>query len=366
MRYFLDAGLLALYCTTALFWVKTDMSMVAAALCVVIMVCVCYVDGKKLVKGGIVILYGLLGIWYKDLAIFYPMMIYCAADSRVFWGGILTGMFGLYRNWESIPAAGVYGLLLGCVFAVVLRQNAEKYKGLIERLQIIKDDSEEKNMLLSEKNKVLQEKQDYEIYAATLKERNRIAREIHDNVGHVLSRSILLVGAAKAVNKDENMNAVLEGLDKSLNSAMDSIRSSVHDLHDEAVNLQEVLQGIVQEFTFCSVEFTYDMSETIPKEIKYCFISVIKEGLANVMRHSNATIVKIVVREHPALYQLCIEDNGEKTKKDPDLSDGIGLQNMQERVKTLHGNFRISNKSGYRIFITIPKHEKDKINRREK
>jgi signal transduction histidine kinase len=42
------------------------------------------------------------------------------------------------------------------------------------------------------------EKQDYEIYLATLRERNRIAREIHDNVGHMLSRSILQIGALKA------------------------------------------------------------------------------------------------------------------------------------------------------------------------
>ena len=84
--------------------------------------------------------------------------------------------------------------------------------------------------------KALAEKQNSEIYAATLRERNRIAREIHDNVGHVLSRTILLTGAARAINKDQNLDSLLKGLDNSLNSAMDSIRSSVHDLHDDAVN----------------------------------------------------------------------------------------------------------------------------------
>ena len=58
---------------------------------------------------------------------------------------------------------------------------------------------------LQKKNKALQEKQNYEIYAATLRERNRIAREIHDNVGHLLSRTILLTGAAKTLNRDKNM-----------------------------------------------------------------------------------------------------------------------------------------------------------------
>ena len=276
MRYFFDAGLLALYCAAAFFRMKMDINTVVAVLCVVIMVCTCYANGKKPIKTGIIVIYGLLGMWYKDMAAFYPLMIYCAADGRAFLCGAIEGAFGLYRWSGNITVENAYGLLLGCALALVLQKNTEKNKELREKLQTIKDDSEEKNLLLSEKNKALQEKQDYEIYTAILKERNRIAREIHDNVGHVLSRSILLVGAAKAVNKDDNMNAVLGGLDDSLNSAMDSIRSSVHDLHDEAVNLKEVLQGIVQEFTFCPVKFTYDMTGEIPKEIKYCFISIVK------------------------------------------------------------------------------------------
>ena len=355
MRYFFDAGLLALYCAAAFFRMKMDINTVVAVLCVVIMVCTCYANGKKPIKTGIIVIYGLLGMWYKDMAAFYPLMIYCAADGRAFLCGAIAGAFGLYRWSGNITVENAYGLVLGCALALVLQKNTEKNKELREKLQTIKDDSEEKNILLSEKNKALQEKQDYEIYTAILKERNRIAREIHDNVGHVLSRSILLVGAAKAVNKDDNMNAVLGGLDDSLNSAMDSIRSSVHDLHDEAVNLKEVLQGIVQEFTFCPVKFTYDMTGEIPKEIKYCFISIVKECLSNIIKHSNATNVWITIREHPALYQLCIEDNGRKNNEKADHSGGIGIQNMQERVKMLHGNFQISNKSGYRIFITVPK-----------
>lgn len=46
------------------------------------------------------------------------------------------------------------------------------------------------------------------------------------------------------------------------------------------------------------------MGNDLPKEIKYCFIGVVKEALANVMKHSNATHVVIIMRAHPALYQL--------------------------------------------------------------
>ena len=198
----------------------------------------------------------------------------------------------------------------------------------------------------------------YEIYAATLRERNRIAREIHDNVGHLLSRTILLTGAAKTLNQDKNMESLLEGLDTSLNSAMNSIRSSVHNLHDESETLREItIKGIITDIKMENVEFEYDMSEIIPNKIKYCFAAIIKEALSNVIKHSNATAVKIVLREHPALYQLCIEDNGKGYSEKEADSKGIGLKNMQERVTSLGGTLQINGKNGFRIFAVIPKQQ---------
>ena len=93
-------------------------------------------------------------------------------------------------------------LLLGIGAAMLLEVKSTQLEIKEEKLKKIRDDSAERNLLLKEKNKELLEKQDYEIYTATLRERNRIAREIHDNVGHLLSRTILITGALKAVNKD--------------------------------------------------------------------------------------------------------------------------------------------------------------------
>ena len=217
------------------------------------------------------------------------------------------------------------------------------------------DEGEEKTLLLAEKNRALIEKQNYEIYAATLRERNRIAREIHDNVGHVLSRTILLTGAVKAVNKDQNLAPMLDGLDDSLNSAMDSIRSSVHDLHDEAINLQEELKRIIRDFKYCKVELKYDASDKMDSNVKYCYACVVKEALSNIMKYSDATYVKITVREHPALYQLCVEDNGRGGTENMDKNTGIGLKNMQDRVQALNGTLRIEGEKGFRIFAMIPK-----------
>ncbi len=100
----------------------------------------------------------------------------------------------------------------------------------------------------------------------------------------------------------------------------------------------------------------YDMTREVPREVKYCFISITKEAFANIMKHSNATKVQLILREHPGLYQLCIEDNGKDAFfYDPEKS-GIGIANMKEKGKCPGWNLadflRIRD---FRIFITIPK-----------
>ena len=76
------------------------------------------------------------------------------------------------------------------------------------------------------------------------------------------------------------------------------------------------------------------MPITVPRTIKYAFLSITKEALSNIIKHSNATAVSILMREHPALWQLVIQDNG--TLQSPSATEGIGLENMKERIRKLH------------------------------
>ncbi|MGN0484965.1 MAG: sensor histidine kinase [Lachnospiraceae bacterium] len=213
----------------------------------------------------------------------------------------------------------------------------------------------EQEMILKKNNAKLIENQNNEIYIATLKERNRIAREIHDSVGHILSRSILQVGALLAICKESTLKPHLETLKVTLDEAMNSIRNSVHDLHDESIDLKTALTTLIEQFTFCPVQFECDLSKQIPKNVKYCFLSIVKEALNNIMKHSNAGKVCVLVKEHPAFYQLLIEDNG--TNIAPSLHDrsGIGLSNMKEQVESMNGICNIDTKKGFRIFISVPK-----------
>lgn len=217
----------------------------------------------------------------------------------------------------------------------------------------LRDTTKEMAIQLKRQNSDLLEKQDYEINIATLNERNRIARDIHDNVGHLLSSSILQVGALLAINKDEKVKENLLVVKDILSQAMDSIRTSVHELYDESIDLYAQVNELVQKFTFCQLNFDYDIQSNPDKKLKYAFISIAKEALSNIIKHSDASLVCITFREHPALYQLIVSDNG--TVKKYDMDNGIGLKNITDRVNSFHGNINISVKNGFEIFISIPK-----------
>lgn len=388
MRYFTDSILLLLYSTLTFFYVPADQALVFALLFTVILCCITYLyrtcrtscshnslpvlkrSGNIIpVLAGSFVIFGLCSLWFSDLLLFFPLLLYQTLSAELFplavaelplWGFLV---FQINRFPAVLCLLGIFGFIL----SFFLWLYAGKYQTLYQDFHQIRDDSEEHTLLLSEKNKALLEKQDYEIYAATLRERNRIAREIHDNVGHVLSRSILMTAACKTINKNDALDPLLENLEESLNGAMNSIRSSVHDLHDDAVDLEDAIKGLVKDFTFCPVNLTYDMSRQIPREVKYSLISITKEGLSNVMRHSNADSVNILLREHPALYQLCIEDNGTPGNGIPDIqteaninkekntSGGMGLSNIRDRAKALGGTVQITQENGFRIFVTIPK-----------
>ncbi len=200
-------------------------------------------------------------------------------------------------------------------------------------------------------SRILKE-QDNEINVAILAERNRIAREIHDNVGHLLSSSILQLGALMTVNRDENTNEMLGALKDTLSEGMNSVRSSVHNLRNESIDLKSQLDRIIDGYTFCEIELSYDVSEDLDANLKYAVIAIIKECLTNTSKHSDATKVKISVYEHPRLLQLVVSDNGSKVI-DNKITSGMGIENIKQRVKALGGTLNIGTSNGFSVFASF-------------
>ena len=249
-------------------------------------------------------------------------------------------------------------VVLLMAFAIMLSYFTELLLGYQMKLHSMRDASMEHDMLMEQMNHQLIEKQNAQIYNATLKERNRIAREIHDNVGHMITRSILQVGAIGVINTDEKLKAPIADLKSTLDTAMDSMRKSVHDLYDESVDLRQALAKLKPTDSAFAFSLEYDCEDDVPRDVKYAFIAIAKEAVNNAVKHSNGDEIRIIVREHPAFYQLEIMDNGtsvDERSLSGETGDGIGIKNIKERVAAIGGTMRIKADDGFRIFVTLMK-----------
>lgn len=357
MSTYLESFILFILCATLFPYEKISAAFIAGVLLVFAFYCFMLVAKKEkvLVFWGILAL--LLCLIIPEISIFIPLLCYIFFYKKQYVLPclyVLPAVIYLHGNQSYVNLLILPLTALSFYFAY---QNEQRNK-LRKTITEFRDNSVEQEMTLKKKNIQLLESQNDEIYIATLKERNRIAREIHDSVGHMLSRSILQVGALLTISKDETINPHLETLKNTLNEAMNSIRNSVHDLHDESVDLQDALNNLVKAFTFCPIQFDCDISKHVPKDIKYCFIAITKEALNNIIKHSKATKVTLTVKEHPGFYQLLIEDNGKSSANIATEhlgNNGIGLTNMKERVETIHGILHISTEHGFRIFVSVPK-----------
>lgn len=298
--------------------------------------------------------YLVLCVIRPEFSYFLPLLLYDSMWYSFYWG--LAGVLFYYPAREIYTGWMSMLWLLTAFLAVYMAYKSEKNDRLDADIIHLRDTDTELKLVMEQRNRELLEKQDNEIYLATLRERNRIAREIHDNVGHMLSRSILQVGALATICKEEMIRQQLAGINDTLNQAMNSIRESVHDLHDDAIDLRQAAYEAVKDMRKnYDVHIEYDMSAHIPRNVKYCFIAIVKEGMSNIIKHSNADKVDIIFREHPGFYQLYIEDNGSVSHSVEESDHGIGISNMRERVEALGGTLNIRQKNGFRIFATVRK-----------
>ena len=352
MNYIIDKIVIFILCVTFYLFNITDTKRIIPILIVIIISAALSYFEKNVLKYIGVVAFVILCFYYSEFFFFIPVVFYdlILSKEKLLWTSMLVPIIISIgeTSWINYVFISVFILL-----TLLLKFKTKRYIKLKDKYFELHDNSREMEIMLEVKNKKLMEQQDNEINIATLNERNRIARDIHDNVGHMLSRSILQIGALLAINKDENTKESLKTINESLSQAMTSIRNSVHDLHEQSIDLSNEIKTIITNFTFCPIELDYDIDSSIDKKLKYCFITVIKEALSNVIKHSDATKVSIILREHPALFQLVIHDNGTKYKAES--SDGIGLTNIKDRVAAFNGNMNINTDKGFKIFISIPK-----------
>lgn len=273
------------------------------------------------------------------------------ADLR---GGVLTTRTLLLTAILSIAAT-----LLSLRTAQLEREQ--------KRMRRTRDKLQERALALEARNRDLADRQDYEIELATLAERARIAREIHDNVGHQLTRASLQAEALRVVHADEPDVAVdFADVKRTVDEALQLVRASVHALNDNAVDLSVQLERIVEGARSDGgpqIELEV-LAEHAPANVANCFAAVLREALSNTMRHACAQTVTVRCMEHPSFYQLIVTDDGVGGTQTGGrgVAEGMGLGSMRERVEALGGTFTAGPRAGvggWRVFATVPKQQGD-------
>ena len=236
-----------------------------------------------------------------------------------------------------------------------------------ERMRRIRDGLQERTLALEARNRDLAGRQDYEVELATLAERARIAREIHDNVGHQLTRASLQTEALRVVHASEpGVAADFADVKCTIDEALQLVRASVHALNDNAADLSVQLESIVEDAHSDGgpqIELEV-MAEHAPANVANCFAAVLREALSNTMRHACAQTVAVRCMEHPSFYQLIVTDDGTGgvQASGRGAAEGMGLGSMRERVEALGGTFTAGPRAGapgWRVFATVPKQQGD-------
>ncbi len=198
---------------------------------------------------------------------------------------------------------------------------------------------------------------------ARTEERNRMAREIHDNLGHYLTVANVQIRAAQAVMADDPQKA-LAALDKAQRLTQDglaAVRQSVSALRESPLSgrsLAEAIRLLVEEMESSGLSASFTLrGETLALDPKteLTLYRAAQEGLTNVRRHAKATQVDLVL-DYSAGSQVAlgIADNG--VGRTAVTAEGYGLLGMQERAEMLGGQMQVESTpgDGFLLAISLP------------
>jgi len=200
-----------------------------------------------------------------------------------------------------------------------------------------------------------------------LQERNRIARDMHDALGHSLTSLIVQLRALQYMLKEGPPlaeKAVKDMLDVAKQS-LDEIRHSVHTLAIDSTRIGlATLRAFLSQTsnqTGLAIHFEADEEIQLEKEVVLVFYRVLQEAVTNTLRHSDATSMHVELRVCGDTLSLSIRDNGSITPRDT-FYPGFGINGMKERVHAIHGTFSytILEPNGFQIDMNVPYHHREK------
>lgn len=307
---------------------------------------------NKGVKLSIYTLFGVLSIINPTFIFYLPLILYNMYDDYHYFSFIPI-LFMLVS--PSIPT------IFLSFFSIYLSMMNIRFYTLMDKSTQVRDGLKEDALSLRRYNEQLNIDKEKDIHIAILSERNRIARVLHDSIGHSLSSSLLQVEALKigigaSPVHDFTHIKGLESLQQTLNSGMNDIRNNIHHLYNESFDLEDKINQLIEEVSALSISLIYKIDDDLSFQLKFDILSVIKESITNCIKHSNSTALSIKLIGHQNFYSIVIKDNGSNiTMNDSYLTEGMGLSSISEIASKYKGFVNFNYNQGFHIHLTLMK-----------
>lgn len=230
-----------------------------------------------------------------------------------------------------------------------------------QKMKTLLEENERQYRLIQEQNKAL-EQYAYQVEQLTLlEERNRMARELHDTVGHTFTSVIMGMDAVAYLieTSPEKAKEKLEVLRQVTRNGLEEVRRSIHQIAppEQDLNLSQQLSRLAGEFslhTGTQVHLqTFGEEYDISSQVKLTLIRCLQESLTNAKRHGQAGNVDVVLEFGDRQITLRVRDDGIGSRQ---IESGFGLNAMKERLAALQGSLQTHSApgTGTTIVCTVP------------
>jgi len=189
-------------------------------------------------------------------------------------------------------------------------------------------------------------------------ERQRLARELHDETGQALTSILLGLKQLKGADPDS-----VEALRELVVDTLRDVRRLAVELRPKTLDdfglvpaLERLTDGFSEQTGIVVDLETSMLKERLPEEVETAIYRIVQEALTNVVKHAHAHRVSVLLTRADGRIKAVIEDDGTGFEPDRTDGDGIGLIGMRERIELLDGSLAVesSDRSGTTIAVEVP------------
>ena len=202
---------------------------------------------------------------------------------------------------------------------------------------------------------------------AETRERNRLAREIHDTLGHALTG--ITAGADACIQmmdiSPEMARKQMELIAETARAGINEVRRSVSALRPDALERFQLSEALVkmcqemQQTSHANIElFMQPTDMRLSSDEEDAVYRIVQESVTNAIRHGHATRIEVNLFGQDRQLSIVVQDNGVGCAQ---IEPGFGLRHMRERLRLLGGSLQFSGGDGFRIQATIPLRWGDEI-----